>query len=59
MTRSKKIFAAFAIAFILFLVFVVYDISTRTTFPGARRDKKEQQDPVRQRDSTSADTVAR
>jgi hypothetical protein len=37
MTRSKKIFAAIAFAFVLFLVYVIYDISTRTTFPGARK----------------------
>jgi hypothetical protein len=35
MTRSKKIFAAFAFVFAIFLVFIVYDISTRTTFPGS------------------------
>ena len=35
MSRSKKIFAAFALAFLLFLVYIVYDISSRTTFPGS------------------------
>ena len=39
MTRSKKVFAVFALVFFLFLAFVVYDISTRTTFP--RSDYKE------------------
>lgn len=40
MTRSKKIFTAFAIAFLLALIYVVFDISRRTTFPGARHDRK-------------------
>lgn len=35
MSRSKKIFAAFAIAFFLMLAYIVYDISSRTTFPGS------------------------
>ena len=37
MTRSKKIFVVFAIVFALLLMWVVYDISSRTTFPGAPR----------------------
>lgn len=34
MTRSKKIFAIFAVVFAVLLMWVVYDISSRTTFPG-------------------------
>lgn len=34
MTRSKKIFVFFAVVFALLLMWVVYDISSRTTFPG-------------------------
>lgn len=37
MSRSKKIFAGFAFAFLLFLLYVVYDIGSRTTFPGTTR----------------------
>lgn len=37
MSRSKKIFAGFAFAFLLLLLYVVYDISSRTTFPGTKR----------------------
>jgi len=50
MTRSKKVFAVFALAFFLFLAFVVYDISTRTTFPGSEykeRPLDSAQDSVR------------
>lgn len=38
MARSKKIFILLAILFFLFLIFVAYDFSTRTTFPGSHRD---------------------
>lgn len=41
MSRSKKIFFAFAIVFFLMLVYVSYDISTRTTFPGSKPQLKE------------------
>ena len=35
MPRSRKIFLAFALVFFLLLVYIVYDISSRTTFPGS------------------------
>ena len=38
MTRSKKIFAGFVAIFILLLIYVVVDISSRTTFPGRPKD---------------------
>ena len=41
MNRSKKIFAALAIVFVLFLVWASYDISSRTTFPGSKPQLKE------------------
>lgn len=50
MTRSKKIFVAFAIVFALLLMYVVYDISSRTTFPGRSRG-------VQEVENTSADTI--
>ena len=37
MTRSKKIFIACIFAFFAFLVFIVVDISRKTTFPGSRK----------------------
>jgi hypothetical protein len=36
MTRSKKIFAGIAFAFFVSLIYLVYDISRKTTFPGSR-----------------------
>jgi hypothetical protein len=39
-SRSKKIFAAFAIVFFCILAYVVYDISSRTTFPGSKKTER-------------------
>ncbi|MBL7848950.1 MAG: hypothetical protein JNL40_15895 [Cyclobacteriaceae bacterium] len=44
MTRSRKIFLIAALLFAAFLVFIVVDISRRTTFPGSK--KKEKVEPV-------------
>lgn len=41
MSRSKKIFVASAVAFFLILAYIVWDISSRTTFPGAPQVKTE------------------
>lgn len=41
MTRSKKVFAALAIVFIVLLAYASYDISSRTTFPGSRPQLRE------------------
>ena len=56
MSRSKKLFAAFALVFFLLLAYVVYDISQRTTFPGGPPDR-EQSTPAPARDSVSSDTT--
>jgi len=56
MTRSKKIFAAFCIVFALAMAYVVYDISSRTTFPGSRAEKKETPDKTPP-DSVRSDTT--
>lgn len=53
MSRSKKIFAIIAAVFFLMLMYAVYDISTRTTFPGSDKNKIEEQAI----DSVSADTT--
>lgn len=37
MKRSKKIFLLVAFLFFLLLLYVAYDFSTRTTFPGAHK----------------------
>ena len=39
MKRSKKIFLVVALIFIVLVLFVAYDISQRTTFPGQKREK--------------------
>lgn len=56
MSRSKKLFAAFALVFFLLLAYVVYDISQRTTFPGRPTDT-EQNTPAPAKDSVSSDTT--
>jgi hypothetical protein len=53
MSRSKKIFAFFVLLFALVLLYLVYDISSRTTFPG-QRPKKEVVEP----DSIHADSIS-
>jgi len=41
MSRSKKIFIGFAVAFFLMVAYLSYDISSRTTFPGSKPQLKE------------------
>jgi hypothetical protein len=60
MSRSKKIFLAVAVVFIISLGYFSYDISSRTTFPGSKSQLKERvkkqflkQDSI-PNDSTSA-----
>ena len=53
MSRSKKIFAVFVAIFVLILMYLVYDISSRTTFPGSRKDTIEQDAS----DSLASDTT--
>lgn len=55
MSRSKKIFAAFAIVFFLMLAYIVYDISSRTTFPGSKPASETSAEPSA--DSTAYDSV--
>lgn len=58
MTRSKKIFAAFAVVFLGALFYASYDISTRTTFPGSKPQLKERiQDTYLKIDTTATDSV--
>ena len=58
MTRSKKIFAGFAMVFALAMAYVVYDISGRTTFPGSRAQKKDLPEKVAP-DSVRLDSTGR
>ncbi|MCC6834565.1 MAG: hypothetical protein IT213_06230 [Cytophagales bacterium] len=58
MTRSKKIFAGLAVVFAVLLVYVSYDISTRTTFPGSKPQLKERiEEQFLKQDSIIIDTV--
>ncbi len=41
MTRSKKIFIFVCVLFLIGLVYLSYDISSRTTFPGSKSQLKE------------------
>lgn len=41
MNRSKKIFLLFCIVFVIALGYASYDISSRTTFPGSKRQLEE------------------
>ncbi|MEQ8425673.1 MAG: hypothetical protein RIA63_13240 [Cyclobacteriaceae bacterium] len=40
-SRSKKIFLAFAVLFFVGLGYISYDISSRTTFPGSKPQLQE------------------
>lgn len=53
MKHSKKLFLIFAILFFCIMAYVVYDISSRTTFPGAKTRESEQV-----RDTMEVDTVS-
>ncbi len=41
MKKSKKIFLTIALTFFILVLYLAYDISTRTTFPGQRPVDKE------------------
>jgi hypothetical protein len=41
MNSSKKVFVVIAMAFLIALVYVSYDISRKTTFPGSKPQLKE------------------
>lgn len=41
MKKSKKVFMLAALVFLLLLIYVSYDIGTRTTFPGSKSQLKE------------------
>jgi uncharacterized membrane protein YvbJ len=58
MSRSKKIFfIAFGI-FVLVMIFLGYDISRRTTFPGSKSQLKERlKQKYSPEDSASIDTL--
>lgn len=58
MSRSKKIFAAFGIVFVILLAYASYDIASRTTFPGSKPQLKERiKKDILKVDTTSSDTL--
>jgi hypothetical protein len=58
MSRSKKVFVAVAIVFLILLAYASYDISSRTTFPGSKSQLKERLKKQYTRpDSLVADTA--
>ena len=59
MSRSKKIFAVLALAFFFMLVYVAYDISSRTTFPGQKSTNDAPTDPPSAADSITEDSSRR
>jgi len=54
MKRSKKIFLIAAVIFFVMVIFVGYDISRKTTFPGSKKLLRESLAPS---DSVKSDTV--
>lgn len=58
MSRSKKIFLGFAVAFFAMIAYLSYDISSRTSFPGSKSQLKERlKKQYLKEDSTSKDTL--
>jgi hypothetical protein len=58
MSRSKKIFLLIAGIFFLLLLYVSYDISKRTTFPGSKPQLKERiMEKYNMKDSTLTDSL--
>ena len=52
MNRNKKIFLVFAIIFFGLMIYIGYDISSKTTFPGSKSQLKERiKDEIINRDS--------
>ncbi len=57
MSRSKKVFLAFAAAFFLMIAYLSYDIGSRTTFPGSKPQLKERlMKQYQQKDTTGKDS---
>ncbi|GHB29365.1 hypothetical protein GCM10008106_07860 [Mongoliitalea lutea] len=54
MNRNKLIFLILAIVFMLIILGVSYDISTRTTFPGSKGNLKERIAPSETTESNSS-----
>lgn len=58
MSNSKRIFLVFAVLFFALMIYIGYDISSRTTFPGSKPQLKERiEDKLELKDSTKVDSV--
>jgi len=58
MKTSKKIFLVLAILFFVIMIYIGYDISSRTTFPGSKPQLQERLlNKENSSDSIKADTV--
>jgi zona occludens toxin (predicted ATPase) len=51
MPRSKKIFLLFIALFIIMIGYLIYDISSRTTFPGSKSQQ------ITKPDTTAKDSI--
>ncbi len=59
MAKSKRIFLALAVIFFGLLIYVSYDISSRTTFPGSKPQLKERlQDQFLAPDTLKKDSLS-
>lgn len=67
MSRSKKIFLILVAIFFAIMIYISYDISSRTTFPGSKpqlkerlmntQDEEKSEDVTTASDSVEADTI--
>jgi hypothetical protein len=58
MSRSKKIFIAVCVLFFMGLIYLSYDISSKTTFPGSKSQLKERlKNQYLDADSTQKDSL--
>ncbi len=59
MNTNKKIFLVFAVLFLGAMLYLGYDISSRTTFPGSRPQLKEriEEEILEQPDSVAKDSL--
>lgn len=55
MKKSKRIFVAVGILFIIATILVGYDISRKTSFPGSKKYLKESIAPTEEQDSTKTE----
>ena len=58
MNNSKRIFLVFAVVFFIIMIYLGYDISSRTTFPGSKPQLKERiGDKLQLKDTAKVDSV--